>query len=223
MWAARFHNALPRIEADHPKIRWIFVTLTVRNCSVGDLRATLKLMNAGWDRLARLKAFPGQGFVKGVEVTRGSDGSAHPHIHALIAVTSGYFTGKYYIKQTGWQEMWRKSMRLDYAPVVDIRAIKPGQQAIRDALKETLKYTVKPQDLSADKCWFLAVSDALHKTRAISTGGIVKQYLKDEDEDDLVHVDDENGQEGRNTGGVRFDWRGGEKTSPRYARKRKDC
>lgn len=217
MWSARFHNALPRIEADHPKLRWVFVTLTVRNCPVEQLRDTLQAINDGWSRLTKQARWPAQGFVKGVEVTRGADGSAHPHIHALLAVRPSYFSHSY-IPQKDWQEMWRMAMRLDYAPVVDIRAVKPGQAALRDALRETLKYTVKPQDLTTDREWFLSVSDALHKTRAISTGGIIKPYLKEDDDTDLIHTDEAIG-EGDNPGGIRFGWRDAVAV-PRYARKK---
>ncbi|MCE4093448.1 protein rep, partial [Klebsiella pneumoniae] len=32
MWQARFYQSLPRIVADYPDSRWMFLTLTVRNC-----------------------------------------------------------------------------------------------------------------------------------------------------------------------------------------------
>ena len=51
MWQARFYQALPALEQEHPKARWIFLTLTVPNCPVEELRATLQEMGKGWQRL----------------------------------------------------------------------------------------------------------------------------------------------------------------------------
>lgn len=34
MWQARFYQSLPRIVADYPDSRWMFLTLTVRNCAI---------------------------------------------------------------------------------------------------------------------------------------------------------------------------------------------
>ncbi|MDI4756219.1 protein rep, partial [Salmonella enterica subsp. enterica serovar Kentucky] len=33
----RFYQSLPKIVADYPDARWMFVTLTVRNCDIADL------------------------------------------------------------------------------------------------------------------------------------------------------------------------------------------
>ncbi|MGZ7278142.1 protein rep, partial [Streptococcus pyogenes] len=48
MWQARFYQALPRIVADYPDSRWMFLTLTVRNCDIADLAETLTAMNAAF-------------------------------------------------------------------------------------------------------------------------------------------------------------------------------
>ena len=49
---------------------------------------------------------------------------AHPHFHALLLVQSNYFTTNY-IKQNDWVEMWQKALRVDYAPSVNVKAVKP--------------------------------------------------------------------------------------------------
>jgi plasmid rolling circle replication initiator protein Rep len=41
MWRARFFKALPEVFKAFPKHRWIFLTLTVRNCPLDELRATV--------------------------------------------------------------------------------------------------------------------------------------------------------------------------------------
>ena len=96
----------------------------MRNCPVGQLGETLTAMNAGWNRLRGCKDFkPVTGWVRTTEVTRGRDGSAHPHFHALLMVPPSMFA-KNYVKQARWVELWQQAMRLDYTPVVDVRAVK---------------------------------------------------------------------------------------------------
>ena len=181
MWKARLGTALPLIERDHPKVRWLHLTLTVRNCEITDLRDTLKLMNAGWKRLTLLKKFPAIGYFKSLEVTRGKDGSAHPHFHILIMVMPNYFGGNY-IKQDKWVEMWRKALRIDYDPGAHIKSIKLDTNSdTLDILVEVAKYTVKGDDLICDPNWLVEYTKQVHKTRAISLGGILKQYLSDEE------------------------------------------
>jgi plasmid rolling circle replication initiator protein Rep len=181
MWKARLGQALPLIERDYPKIRWLHLTLTVRNCLITDLRDTLKSMNSAWQRLTQLKKFPAIGFFKSLEVTRGKDGSAHPHFHILLMVPNSYFQGANYIKQDKWIQMWKKALRIDYDPGAHIQAIKVlgNNDNILDAVKEVAKYTVKGDDLIVDNEWLAEYTKQVHKTRAISLGGILKTYLSD--------------------------------------------
>ncbi len=73
MWRARFFQAVPKIMSDYPVGRWVFLTLTVKNCPIGELKATLGQMNKAWERLSKRKQFPAIGLVKTVEVTRAWD------------------------------------------------------------------------------------------------------------------------------------------------------
>jgi hypothetical protein len=140
-------------------------------------------MNASWKRLSELKKFPAIGFFKSLEVTRSKDGSAHPHFHILLMVNSSYFQGASYIKQDKWVEMWKKALRVDYDPGAHIQAIKVlgDNDKILDAVKEVAKYTVKAEDLVIDDEWLIEYTRQVHKTRAISLGGILKKYLSDEE------------------------------------------
>ncbi|MDK7012116.1 protein rep, partial [Escherichia coli] len=88
MWQARFYQSLPKIVAEYPDARWLFLTLTVRNCPITELGDTLTVMNAAFQRLKDRKEFRGVlGWVRTTEVTRGKDGSAHPHFHTLLMVS----------------------------------------------------------------------------------------------------------------------------------------
>lgn len=190
MWRARFFKVIPGLLGDYPKARFIFLTLTVRNCPLDELRETIGWMNKAWKRLTDRKQFPALGWVKSVEVTRGEDGSAHPHFHVVLMVKPSYFSHGY-LSQADWTELWKKSLRVEYTPVVNVKAIKGkgDEKGIFIALCETLKYSVKEDDLKFDKRWLQGVTQQLHKTRAVSLGGIFKSYLSDDEPEDLIHTE----------------------------------
>ena len=196
MWQARFYQSLPSLVESYPKARWLFLTLTVKNCPVSELRETLQSMNKAWQRLIKRKEFkPVTGWIRTTEVTRGSDGTAHPHFHVLLMVPPSWFT-RDYVKKMRWVELWQESMKLDYLPSVDIRTVKPkvpkeGQlaldataQALQGAVAETLKYSTKADDMIGDEDWFLELTRQTHKLRFIATGGALKNVLRVDEETD---------------------------------------
>lgn len=152
MWIARFYQAFPKIYADHPEWRYIMVTFTVPNPPITELKKTVTDMNAAWQRLVQRKSWPGLGFVRSFEITRGSwvlkstgqilpsrlvhkipeeqrrlkdKNLCHPHFHCLIAVPPGYFAGKNYLSTEKWSKLWQEALRVDYTPVCDARVVKP--------------------------------------------------------------------------------------------------
>ena len=201
MWQARFYQALPKIVAQFPNSRWLFLTLTIRNCEIGALGETLTVMNAAFKRMEKRKELsPLQGWIRATEVTRGKDGSAHPHFHCLLMVPPSWFSGVAYVKQARWVELWRDCLRVNYDPNVDIRTVKTktGEavanvaEQLQSAVAETLKYSVKPEDMANDPDWFLELTRQLHKRRFISTGGALKNVLQldRETNEDLVIADE---------------------------------
>lgn len=199
MWRARFFKALPNILKDYPTARFIFLTLTVRNCEVTELRDTLTWMNKSWELLTKKKQFPALGYVKTTEVTKSDDNAAHPHFHLILMVRPSYFTHGY-LSQAKWAELWQQSLHIDYAPIVNVKAIKPPKNAktyegstldaaIIVALCETLKYSVKEDDLVMDASWLQELTSQLHKTRSISLGGVFRQYLSDAEPENLIDTD----------------------------------
>ena len=193
MWKAKAYKVLPKIVATFPEHRWLFVTLTLKNTPITELKETLKAMNKGFQRLSQLKSFPAVGWLRSTEVTKGRDGNAHSHFHCLLLVPRSYF-GRNYIKQSEWVSMWRGSMRLDYDPILDVRSVKEGSKPM-ELVPELLKYCVKESDLVADREWFLELTRQMHKMRAIATGGVLKDYLKELEEEpaDLIG-DSESGE-----------------------------
>jgi len=191
MWKAKAHKILPKVVKHFPKHRWLFLTLTVRNCAIAELRETLGWMHKAFIRLTKLKEFPAVGWIKSTEVTRGKNppGSAHPHFHVLMLVRPSYF-GVNYLSQAKWVQMWQKSLRVDYKPILDVQALKPNDSLV-GLLAEVIKYSVKESDLTADRDWFLELTRQVHRTKAIAVGGILRDYMREleVEPDDLVGED----------------------------------
>lgn len=222
MWIARFLQAVPEVLLKYPKARLVFLTVTRKNVSVDQLRPTLRDMSKAWDRMRKRKEFGVVlGWIRTVEVTRGEDGSAHPHYHALLMVPGDYFrraSGKY-INRGEWMKAWRDALRVDYDPIVHVVAVKPKRAVLRvagetlptgagwiEAARETLKYAVKPSDMTTDPKWFLEITRQLHKLRFIASGGALKDMLQERDEANeglLVLGDGETDDSAK----LYFDWR----------------
>jgi plasmid rolling circle replication initiator protein Rep len=189
---ARFFTALPEILRQYPTHRFLFLTLTVKNCAPDQLRATLADMSKAWQRMSQRKDFPAVGFIRSTEVTRSKTGQAHPHYHCILMVKSSYF-GAGYIKKTDWALRWQSALRVDYLPVVDVRKIEPKQegQTIEGAIVETLKYSIKVEDALQNPQWLYTITEQLHKLRFLATGGVLKGILKEKMTDSEMVQGDE--------------------------------
>jgi plasmid rolling circle replication initiator protein Rep len=199
---ARLNAKLPELRKQFPTHRFLFLTLTVPNPKYEDLRETVKKMNAGFQRLIQLNDWPAEGFIRAVEVTneektkedieeakkngktlaKGRKGYCHPHFHVLLCVKASYFSHGF-IKQEDWLKMWQDSMRDETITQVDIRVIrskKDGDDALNSAILETLKYQTKMADIVENKEFLYCLTSQLHKMRFLSSGGILKDILKEE-------------------------------------------
>jgi plasmid rolling circle replication initiator protein Rep len=213
MWQARFLKALPDIEKAYPSARWVFLTLTIRNMPLPELRTSLQEMNKAWNRLRLRPEFSEnvQGWSRTIEVTRAENDYAHPHFHYLLMVRPGYFSGKNYVTQRRWTELWRECALLDYNPIVYIRSVKKkpgaisGEMPLRRAISETFKYAVKPSDMFGD--WLIELTTQVFRLRFIACGGALKNVLREseETEKDLLLADENSGNE-EDKPKLFFDW-----------------
>ena len=191
-WRRRFFEGLPRFHEDFPTHSAIFLTLTVRNCPVDELRTTINEMHRGWNRMVQRSFFPTKFWFRRTEVTQKSGEtplsmglSFHPHIHAVLFVPSGYFSHGY-VKQLEWQKQWMDAMRLDYVPVIDVRSAKsrstsggtPIEQS-RQAALEASKYATKSTDLIAMGSSLGKYHYAIKGLRLSASSMSLKPYLTD--------------------------------------------
>ena len=208
MYKARAFKALPKVIEDFPKSRYLFMTLTLKNCPVHELRDSILHLNQSFRRLVKRKYFPAIGYLKTVEVTRGKRGDAHPHLHILLMVNPSYFSHGY-VKKKEWCAWWKRAAKVKYTPIIDVKAIKAKDSPL-GLLAEIVKYQTKPNDLIfSDREWFLEYTRQIRSTKAFALGGIFKEYFKElekeETQDELIG-NDETG-EGPDEGELYFGWR----------------
>lgn len=191
-WQAIFHQTLPAILKEYPRHKWIFLTLTLENCPVEDLRETIGHMGRSFTRLTQRDDWPGKGWVKSLEVKRSELGLAHPHFHILMMVNPSYLGGSQYISQARFTEMWQQSLRIDYKPIVHVCTVK-GKPV--DSIPEVIKYESKPTEFSIEDAghdpWLLKLQPQMHKVRSVSVSGALKPFLKllEQEQDDLIGQD----------------------------------
>lgn len=202
--------------------RYILVTLTVRNVSGDELGQALDRLALAYNRLVNYVEVRRavQGYYKGVEVTHNlTDDTYHPHIHALMAVKQSYFTGRNYLSHNRWAELWQRALKVDYAPIIDVRRCK-GETAA--AVAEVAKYAVKDADYIVPDDWDMTIDTVrlldkvLNKRRFVGFGGALAEmharlHLDDMEDGDLLHVDEDSAEELPPTAYIAYIWNAGYK------------
>lgn len=213
-------QVMNRLEQD--KFKFLFLTLTVRNCSASDLPETVDKLFLGWRYMYNKSSVFRRsvaGSFRSLEVTRNSEtGEFHPHFHVILAVRPSYFK-KGYLTQAQWADLWRDSCDLSYNPVVDIRTVSEGIRGVSGAVAEVSKYAVKPVDflrgsLDEQVSFVSAFLSALTRRRLCSFTGCFAQARKqigldDVETGDLVRVDGDDLRDDVAFMVVRYSWRAG--------------
>ena len=183
------------------KIATLFLTLTVTNPDVKDLKATVAHMNKSFQRMSETKRFKNAilGYFKSIEILgdKTPNGQAHPHFHILLVVKENYFKKSDYINQKEFLQMWRDATRNQNITQVDVRRIKSKNENFSDidsAIAETVKYSVKHSDLckrTNEDFYYLYTQTK--NLRFISAGGILKDHLNlIKIDEDLINLKKEN-------------------------------
>lgn len=125
---------------------FIHLVLTIKNCSLSDLRDTIKKINVKSSELFRSELCKGvfKGVLRNLEVTINFDENTyHPHLHCLVAVNHSYFTSRDYISAKAIRYAWADLIG-QADSVVHMKKITEPEKAIA----EICKYCVKPFDIS---------------------------------------------------------------------------
>ena len=191
---------------EQKKLRYIFLTLTVPNCHIDELRETIKKMSQSFQRMKETKRWKDSilGYLRVLEYTveKKRKDYVQPHFHILLAVEPQYFDTKknLYIKRDEFLQMWRDAYRDQNITQVDIRIVKANKDknATASAVAEMCKYPLKDTDISKlTSEQFEKLVIQLKGVRNINAGGILKNILKSTEkiDDDLIHLDKEKNEE----------------------------
>lgn len=228
------------VEMEHPGCRFLFLTLTIRNCEPAMLGETWDALVKGWHVFHRqsgiLRSI--KGWFRAGETTWNQDMSSawywtcHPHIHAILVVPSEYFGHEdLYLEQSELVQRWRKAMRLNYDPRVNIEATYAGKKtgqgkhsgsgtdrASKAATLEAAKYSTKDKEYINPKLTMnqkveivTTYTGALKGRRMTAFGGWMKDaarelQVEDEANMDLVHVDEDSLREDVVTALLQYHW-----------------
>lgn len=215
----------------------IFLTPTMRNVKGEDIGRSLSHFALSFQRLMKYKRVSACniGAIRTTELTYNSSKDTYNiHVHCLIWMTPDYYdrdAGKY-ITQAEWTSLWQRAARLDYTPVVNVKAIKPKEPTERDptglysAVLEVSKYPIKPDAFDALTVKTYKESPAAEKLRLrrlkeleqgmrgkrlISFFGLLKTIRKElgqtDDDEDLIGIgEDDEATAGQNTEVLVAEW-----------------
>lgn len=136
------------------KSRFLFLTLTTKNCALSELKSEVDLLLKGFDVLKRYQAFKNayMGFIRALEVVVDrekyitkkmyfvkkqyydkinlkigdlNNNYLKCNVHVHVLLHTTYQQyQKYYLSQNELTALWKKACKLDYNPIVHIRSFK---------------------------------------------------------------------------------------------------
>lgn len=170
------------------QVRYLFITLTQKNCSGSELVQEINKINKSFsllvDKTKRVQ--PASkfkkmllGYIKSTEVTYNPKTKTyHPHLHCIFAVQGEYFNKENYINKNSWRAIWADLLKVDYLPQINVQAIKPARQ--QKAVAELAKYPAKvssilnlPQMQAVQVV--MDLTTLCYKRRFVAFGGIFKK------------------------------------------------
>lgn len=177
VWQEKMKEIFPELISKYPNHKYLFITFTVKNPKLKNLKSVLICMSRAYAKMFQRKAFKKWfvGDIRSTEITRGNSGDdeAHPHFHALICVHPSYFQGVNYMSADVWGQNWGECLEAEFKkegleynagdypkgfPRVDIRLAKSADRKTditnknitehgEQLINYVLKYSVKGSDL----------------------------------------------------------------------------
>ena len=189
--------------------RFLFLTLTVKNCTGEELSKVIDKMFKSLELLFKRKEVKNIviGYFRGLEVTHNLDKNSkdydtyHPHFHIILMVNKSYFNqSREYISQKKWTELWKDCLKVDYTPIVNVKAFKTSsKEQTRKSICEVAKYTVKDndylvEDIEMTDNTVAILNNALKGRRLIAFGKEFRKIhkelnLDDAEKGDLINTD----------------------------------
>lgn len=155
--ATAYHEKMVHILKDNPKLKPVFITLTVKNGDdlkerfnhLKDSFTTLQSRRRDWLKKGRgyNELCKAHGIVYAYEITDNGKGW-HPHLHMICLVDDWIDRDKL---KDEWQAITGDSF------IIDVRRVKPvkidGQDNYSDGFMEVFKYAMKFSELTHNQIW----------------------------------------------------------------------
>lgn len=171
-------------------IKYLFLTLTIKNVRIEDLGKAIDGMSEAYHRLTNNRAWKTRvkGAMRTLEVTINHEAqTVHPHYHLILAVDRSYATKNddTYWTHADWQAAWKKAARLDYDPNVSIERVRGRESGTAEVSKYLAKDTdylidateakMGTEEAEAMTDWLVRnLMHQLHGRRLISYTGILR-------------------------------------------------
>ncbi|WP_242291011.1 protein rep [Bacillus cereus group sp. BfR-BA-01455] len=148
------NKQIVEVANERHRLRWIFLTLTIKNVKGHELKDTVKHLMKSWNRFMGYKRIEeaNLGWFRGLEITRDKEkylskkryknnpryydsigikaGDRNPNYNTyhphfhVLIAVSPSYFKKNYIKQAEWTSLWKRAIQVDYNPIVDVRPVK---------------------------------------------------------------------------------------------------
>lgn len=164
------------------RIKYLFLTLTVKNVPADKLSQTIDIMADAYHRLANNRAWKRRvkGTMRTLEITINHETKEyHPHYHLILVVDGKYATkgDTTYWTHADWQAAWQQAARLDYQPQVSIERVRGRKKGIAEISKYMAKdtdYILSDNPQETDRI-VADLTQHLHKRRLISYTGLMRE------------------------------------------------
>jgi len=176
------------------KYRFLFLTLTIRNCEPDELNQTINDIFYAFNKFTKNKRIKRavKGFFRALEITiNDKDRTFHPHLHCILAVNNSYFKDtKQYITQSEFTDIWQASANINYKPIVNIKPFRNNK-----GVAEATKYCIKLDEAGLKKITLENLEllrNGIANRRLVGLGGVIRQaaaLLKMDINDDKISED----------------------------------
>lgn len=132
-------EAIQFVKQKNPGIRLSLLTLTQRNVPGPELNNEISAMLKAWAHVCNQRSMRSHviGWARTIEIVPALalDGTYHPHVHAILIHGDRCPSVEWFV------ERWKTGMKLDYAPVCDLRPIVDEDGAVFEVSKYVCKMT----------------------------------------------------------------------------------
>ena len=184
----KFSSRMHRLLDQHPSLlqnKWLYLTLTVRNCPIEELRSTIEHMNQAFRRLMNRDLWK-KNVAGGIKYIAVDDAGletefAQPYFHCLLLVSASIYEMKDYVSEIQWAAEWQQALQVQYSPRVNCCRLKGIDLSLRNRIIWATGHSMKPTETAFDQNWFIVTSTEMRGLRLVESFGTVLVMLSDLD------------------------------------------